>query len=115
MTELARVDIRGSDEPVKATVLRQVIDRILQWRENVNQRFENAAGLYLALEDRVTQVEGQVDTATGVAIRLQVVADITDLPVNASPLQWFRVQGDPAIYIGNGPTLPLRKVPTQAV
>ena len=34
------------------------------------------------------------------------------LPVEAGPREWFRVQGDPNLYVGNGTGQPLRRIAT---
>lgn len=46
---------------------------------------------------------------------ITIVATVGDLPASAGPREWFRVVGDPFIYVGNGQGAPLRKIPTQAL
>lgn len=51
------------------------------------------------------------------AVTLEIVANTTALPQNAGPREFFRVTGGPAtdqqaLFVGNGPNQPLRRIPT---
>jgi hypothetical protein len=62
-------------------------------------------------EAQMTTLAGRVTTLENVAVlTLNVVATPAGLPASANPRQWFRVQGDPAVYIGNGAGQPLTKL-----
>lgn len=43
-------------------------------------------------------------------ITLEILPDPGQLPERAGPREFFRVAGDPALYIGNGPARPLTKL-----
>lgn len=59
-----------------------------------------------ARDDRVSAIE----TALPKAVTITVLANPAGLPAAATPRQWFRVQGDPGVYVGNGAGQPLTKL-----
>lgn len=49
-------------------------------------------------------------------LTIVVVAELSDLPADASSTEWFRVVATPAVvYIGNGPGRPLSRFNTTPV
>jgi hypothetical protein len=92
-----------------ARLLHRAIGRIDEWRQQTNARLENGTERLEELQRRVEAVEGRpLVTAT-------VVGSVSALPESASPTSWFRVAGDPAVYVGNGQGQPLRKLQTVAL
>jgi hypothetical protein len=60
---------------------------------------------------RLDRVEGRLGTLeTTPVFSMNVVASAGALPAAAGVRQWFRVAGDPAVYVGNGPGRPLTKL-----
>jgi hypothetical protein len=64
-------------------------------------------------DTRLDTLEATVSTLQAVpVVTVTVVADLASLPATSPPTRFYRVQGDPNLYIGNGPGNPLgRMVP----
>jgi hypothetical protein len=63
----------------------------------------------------LAQIADRLERYEENAVRLDVVANVGDLPANAGPRQFFRVATGTvadrtALYVGNGPNLPLSKL-----
>ena len=75
------------------------------------------------LTERVDRGAARLDTleaAAATVATVTVVASVADLPLNASPRQWFRVSSGTvaertAVYVGNGPNQPLTKLTPAAL
>lgn len=66
-----------------------------------------------ALEDTATATATQLDALEATAatvLTVTVVANLGALPATANVRRWYRVAGDPAVYIGNGAGQPLTKL-----
>lgn len=65
------------------------------------------------IREKFSLVDERLDTISDVPVlRLTVVANLAALPATAGTNQWFRVTGDPAVYVGNGTGQALRKITT---
>jgi hypothetical protein len=99
--QFGQIDNRFAADESQATLFSQ----------QTNGRLTTVEQRTLQLGSRVTTLESRVTTLENVAtITLTAVATFADLPVDATSRQWFRVVGDPAVYIGNGVGLPLTKL-----
>lgn len=66
-----------------------------------------------ALEINAADVDDRLDVIEAIpALRITIVANLAALPATANTNQWFRVTGDPAVYVGNGTGQALRKITT---
>ena len=84
---------------VRARQLRQLVECV----RNVRDR----------LDTRLDRLEALVESAD--VLRVTVVATVNELPASAGVRQWYRVVGDPSVYVGNGAGQPLRKLTTVAL
>lgn len=135
-----QVAIEGLDfRPIKrkhvrvlVSVLQRVRDRLDARIDNIvvhaqmldaradalDTRADDVTDALVALAARVTSDEAtastlgtRVTTLEGAnVITLSVVADIGSLPASAGARQFFRVQGDANVYVGNGANKPLTKL-----
>lgn len=98
---------------VRSRQLRFVVERVRDALVAVDARADR---LVARLKEEGVALDARLDTIEDVqAIRLTVVANPAALPASAGVLQWYRVTGDPAVYVGNGAGQPLRKLTTGAL
>jgi hypothetical protein len=100
--------------------LRDAIDgRLDDLRDAIDARIDSVVAARLAETTARANADSALDArlhvVEGIGLAIHVVATSADLPISASPRDWYRVTGDPAIYVGNGGSLPLRKITTQAI
>ena len=62
------------------------------------------------LQHVLDRVQDKITEVIADRVRIEVV---TELPASAGINRMFRMAGDPAIYVGNGPGNPLRKITTE--
>lgn len=67
------------------------------------------------LAEAIKRLESRCDRAEEIGVRMRRVESIDELPASASPLAFYRVSGDPFIYVGNGEGFPLRRISTSAL
>lgn len=67
------------------------------------------------LHEHLARLRSAVADALAEKVNMNVVATAEELPVSAPPREWYRVQGDPAIYVGNGSARPLTKLTPSAL
>lgn len=65
---------------------------------------------YLALFKAMRAHRARLVALEAASVTVQVVANAGALPASAKANEFFRVQGDSALYIGNGLTKPLTKL-----
>lgn len=100
---------------VRTRQLRAVIQRIRDVLEKSDSRVDQ---LVARLKDEAAELDARLDgieEASAGTLRLELVANVAGLPQAAQPLQWYRVAGDPAVYVGNGAGKPLRKIMTEVL
>lgn len=102
---------------------RWTIERLRVWLQTVADRLQG-------IDDRLGEVDAAgralvvrvaaVEDAQQMLLAVTVVATVADLPANAGPRDWYRVTTGTvaertAVYIGNGPNLPLTKITPTAL
>ena len=103
----------GRDAARLVATMRRAVG-VIESRINVlRETLDGAREAFLALH-------GRVDVIEKTAVALTMVATVADLPASASRREWFRVQTGTvaertAIYVGNGPNLPLAKLTPSAL
>lgn len=95
--------------------------RLVQTRvQALSNRVHTLADRIDAQAARTDALADAVQDAAASMLILEIVATVADLPANAPVRRWYRVQSGTlaeraAIYVGNGPNLPLTKVTTTAI
>lgn len=98
---------------VRSRQLRALVERARAAFLAVDERFDR---LVVRLKEEGDVLDERLETIEGAqVIRLTVLPNLAALPASAGVLQWFRVTGDPAVYVGNGAGVPLRKLTTGAL
>jgi predicted component of type VI protein secretion system len=112
----------GDGHPLIGRHLLRVVRQLRQQFGQIDNRFaadETQAALFTqqtndrltTVEQRTLQTVSRVTALENLAtITITAVATLADLPAEASSRRWFRVVGDPAVYIGNGVGQPLTKL-----
>lgn len=94
----------GGNRVVTTNLLIRVLRLVRSAFGKLDERLDAGEAFALAVDSRLDTLE------QAPVLQLNVVATIGDLPAAAGPRQWFRVQGDPAVYVGNGAGRPLTKL-----
>jgi hypothetical protein len=112
--DLAEIEDRLVTDAHRPVARRDLVWTLRQVRAllaAVNDRVDKARLALQVHDDRLDTLEA----AAAKMLNLTVVPSVAGLPASASARQWFRVAGDPAVYVGNGAGQPLTKLVPVAI